>query len=260
MIRWLVESIDAYPDLVRGIAPAGLLGGPEQQQLATFTVLKRRQDWLLGRWTAKNLLQTHLAETTGELVPLDQLWIKHEAGGAPYVTVNGSINGPGLADLLPLSLSISHSHGRAFCALYDAQLDETIEPAARAKAASRLAIGADIEHIEARDRCFVTDFFTPDEITMVDQAPPALYETLVTAIWSGKEAVLKALRLGLRVDTQAVVCDFTPLPSPAEALADWQLFRVERRGILTQTAPADRFSGWWRIIDDFVLTLAVRSN
>jgi len=174
---------------VRGEAPVGLLAAAELAELDTFKVRKRRKDWLLGRWTAKHLVQAHLTETTGHPLPLDQLTIKHEADGAPYVTLHDVTP----ERTLPVSLSISHINGYAFCALYDAQLDENLEPNARAAASKSINIGADIEHIEPRERSFITDFFTSSEIAAIEQMPASQQAALVTAIWSAKEAVVKAL-------------------------------------------------------------------
>ncbi|MFN8493798.1 MAG: 4'-phosphopantetheinyl transferase superfamily protein [Caldilineaceae bacterium] len=254
MIRWLVKSLDVHPDLVRGEAPVGLLAAAESAELDAFKVRKRRQDWLLGRWTAKHLVQAHLTETTGHTLPLDQLTIKHEAAGAPYVTLHDVT--PECP--LPVSLSISHSNGYAFCALYDARLDENLEPNARAAAVNQITIGADIEHIEPRERSFITDFFTSSEIATIEQMPASQQATLVTAIWSAKEAVLKALRVGLRVDTRAIDCKFTPLPSEIMMSNDWTPFGIETA--LQGTATLGQFTGWWRTLDNFVLTLAVRSG
>ncbi len=251
MIRWLVESLDVHPALVRGEAPVGLLTAAELAELDAFKVRKRRQDWLLGRWTAKHLVQAHLTETTGQPLSLDQLTIKHEADGAPYVTLHDVTP----ERTLPVSLSISHSNGYAFCALYDAQLDENLEPNARAAAVKSISIGADIEHIEPRERSFITDFFTSSEIDAIEQMPAAQQAALVTAIWSAKEAVVKALRVGLRVDTRAIECQFTPLPNETVSSNDWTPF-----GIATQQTTLGQFTGWWRTVDNFVLTLAVRSN
>lgn len=251
MIRWLVESLDVHPALMQGEAPVGLLAATELAELDAFKVRKRRQDWLLGRWTAKHLVQAHLTETTGHPLSLEQLTIKHEPDGAPYVTLhNVTPEHP-----LPVSLSISHSNGYAFCALYDAQLDEHLEPTARAAASKSISIGADIEHIEPRERSFITDFFTLREISAVEQMPAAQQAALVTAIWSAKEAVVKALRVGLRVDTRAIECQFTPLPNEVVSSNDWTPF-----GIHTDETTLGQFTGWWRTVDNFVLTLAVRSN
>ena len=65
-------------------------------------------------------------------------------------------------------------------------------------------VGADIEHVEPRDPAFVRDFFTTGEAERVWRCPAKQRDTLVTVLWSAKEAVLKVLRLGLTVDTRRV--------------------------------------------------------
>jgi 4'-phosphopantetheinyl transferase len=182
---------------------------------------KRRGDWLLGRWTAKRLAQACL----GDRRPL-----------AEYVVDNDPDGAPRLLDFPQIDLSISHSHGLAFCALSEGG-----------------KLGADIERIEARSSGFVGDYFTDDEIGYVRAAAPDVQDTLVTVIWSAKEAALKALRLGLRADTRAVGC--RPQPATATPAADWLPIEIridsDRLGV-----DAARMMGWWRMHNEFVLTLA----
>ena len=141
---------------------------------------KRRHEWLLGRWTAKQLLRHSLASYEG--LPLEAISVANDPDGAPYLAVEGE-------GRLPVSLSISHRAGRAVCAL---------SPAASP------SIGVDLEYVETRAPAFVNDFFTAEESARVWACPDPLRDTLVTVIWSAKEAVLKALREGLRLDTRAV--------------------------------------------------------
>ena len=78
-------------------------------------------------------------------------------------------------------------------------------------------------------------------------------DVLVTAIWSAKEAVLKALREGLRIDTRSLTCRFGDQgASPSE----WTPF-VVALDVDLSTRYAGTWSGWWRIHDRFVLTLAL---
>jgi 4'-phosphopantetheinyl transferase len=214
---------------------------------------KRRRDWLLGRWTSKRLLQSLVEQQIGLRLPLDAFVIDNHPSGAPVLDVRShaaashtagmkmapigyrlsAIGYFHISKIQNLQISISHSRGRAFCALSDAA-----------------AVGADIEHIEPRAWQFAEDYFTPGEILRVRRAPAAQRETLITAVWSAKEAALKALRLGLSVDTRSVACDLV-----AEQEGGWAPIAFiydERR--LGQIAPA--VTGWWRRIDDFVLTIA----
>ncbi len=125
-IDWLVQEIADYPRIAEGAAPPGLLSKSETARLETLTVNKRRRDWLLGRLTAKQLLQTVLQDATGQSVQLDQIVIENDAEGAPFALLT--------AERLGYSLSISHSNGAAFCAVH-----------------RECTVGVDMERIETRD-------------------------------------------------------------------------------------------------------------
>jgi phosphopantetheinyl transferase len=137
-----------------------------------------------------------------------------------------------------LSLSLSHSGDRACCAITLEGVD---------------GLGADLERIASRPPGFAADYFTPAEIAQVDQAPLHLRDTWITAIWSAKEAALKATRLGLSVDTRSVECRLSG--SLLGALAGWLPFAVQWDcdRLPRECRPVQ---GWWRQIDSFVLTLA----
>jgi 4'-phosphopantetheinyl transferase len=226
MIHWLVQSLEAHPDLLQGLAPAGLLSPAEVARFHALKSAKRRRDWLLGRWTAKQLLRQVMARD-GSTVALDAIVVDNDDSGAPVV------NDP------PFSLSISHSHGYAFCA---------------AVAHPAWPLGADLEWIVPRASTFASDFFTEAEAALVARAPAAARDVLMTAIWSAKEAALKALHLGLRVDTRTVACLVEPVPERPPVWTpfaiSWDAQRLDR--------PAPPLAGWWRVSDNFVLTLVTQ--
>jgi 4'-phosphopantetheinyl transferase len=226
MIEWLVQSTTDLPAL-----PAeAWLSPPERERLATLRVEKKRQEWLLGRWTAKRLVQTILQRDGYGPVELSALSITPAPDGAPQLYITPQ---PSALTSRP-AISISHSGGLALCAL----------------APAGVAVGADIETIAARGPAFANDYFTPGERELAGAAPAALRDTLVTAIWSAKEAVLKALRHGLTVDTRRVEC---PVPL-AGARAEWAPFTATCHPSLG--APPGGVRCWWRRLDDVVLTLA----
>ena len=233
MIHWLFQSAAELP------AEAHLLSSLSEEEgaaLARYTVPKRRADWLLGRWTAKQLVQDYLRRQGGDDLPLNQIVVLADPDGAPFVSLAfGSAEARRL-ERLPVSLSISHSHGHALCAL-------CAEPGA--------TVGADLELIEARDPSFTADFFTPAEQAAVAAAPEHLRATHVTALWSAKEAVLKALREGLRVDTRQVE---TALP--AVLAEEWSPLEIALDGKLAVRHPGV-WSGWGRRREGFVLTTAL---
>ncbi len=168
----------------------------------------------------------------GDDTALRHIVIARRADGSPYVV---DANG---ADL-PLTLSISHSRGHAFCAVV---------------CGAERPLGADIEFVEARSPLFAADYFTEAELATL---PPSLSDTerdlLVTAIWSGKEAALKAVRAGLTVDTRTVSCLFH---NDVQTGDSWSPFRIVWR---PGQAAADRpaLAGLWRRSGPFVLTLAL---
>jgi len=226
MIHWLIQSASSHPDLTRAVPPAGLLCPDENTLFQGLKIEKRRFDWLLGRWTAKHLLRAMLEQE----FDLNQICILKDANGAPLVQ---------LADQPIISLSISHSGDYAVAAA-------TLEPAS--------CVGIDIEFVKARSDAFVHDYFTQEEIACVQRSAPELIETMMTAIWSAKEAALKALRLGLTVDTFAAVCLIDP---PSEIPTTWTPFEIhinaQHLGSLSHI-PA--LKGWWRTYNGYVLTLA----
>ena len=57
MIHWLLQSYADCPEVANGQAPLGLLNAAEIERLGQFTVEKRRREWLLGRYTVKQLVQ-----------------------------------------------------------------------------------------------------------------------------------------------------------------------------------------------------------
>ncbi len=234
-VLWLVSAAADDPALAAGVAPGSLLAADEAARLATLKIAKRRRDWLLGRATAKALLQAWLAqeivapsaanliihsETTGVPTP----WLADSRGRAP----------------LPVSLSISHCDGHALCALID-----------RRGAATAVSLGADMEKVEPRAGSFVADYFTPGEVAQVQRATDADHDAVVTAVWSAKEAVLKAVQLGLSVDTRAVDIDLGGRP-PSH---DWQPLRIGWDARLAQS-PDAALTGLWRQWGPYILTLA----
>jgi 4'-phosphopantetheinyl transferase len=126
-IYCLLQSAGTHPGLAEGIPPAGLLSPQELARCDGLKVSKRRRDWLLGRWTAKQLLRAYLAATAGQIPSLDQIEILAEEDGAPYAWFGAR---------LPISLSISHSGSESFCAICEQEVGQ---------------VGADIEQIEPRE-------------------------------------------------------------------------------------------------------------
>lgn len=218
LIHWLLAERTPASHREAGI----FLSPEEQQKLATLRFPKRRDEWLAGRWAAKSLVRS-LPEW-GD-IPFAQIEIGNNPEGAPFVRLPEGRTPPGC-------LSISHSGPFAFCAL---------------AAESGFRFGVDLEKVEPRSGSFVRDFFTPEEQRLVDAVPVGEQEIAVTLIWSLKESMLKALGMGLRLDTRQVevltVGELVP--------GDWREVRVGEPG--TKNRP---WSAWWQRRGDYLLTVA----
>jgi hypothetical protein len=123
-----------------------------------------------------------------------------------------------------------------------------------------LGLGIDLGRVEPRSPGLVETFFTEDERRFVRAAPTEERELRANLVWCAKEAVLKALGLGLTVDTRDLSC----LPSPG--LADPSEFPVapregEWRPFVAACGPAllpggGTILGIWRTFPGFVGALA----
>ncbi len=179
---------------------------------------KRRRDWKLGRWTAKQAVRCCLelsqrAPSAVEIIAAPD--------GAPEAFLDGKP--------APLSISISHSARMALCVV--------------SKMGIRL--GCDLEEVRSQEAGFAADYFTSGELALVDRAGPGDRDLFVMLIWSAKESVLKALRHGLRRDTRSVeVC------VPAASGVGWRPLSA------LDLEASHTFHGWWRTREGLVHTIA----
>jgi 4'-phosphopantetheinyl transferase len=154
----------------------------ELATLAGLRFAKRRSDWRLGRWTAKRAISAYLGLPATSQA-LRQLEIRPASSGAPEVLW---ANRPTV-----ITISLSHRSGIAVCAVAPAGV-----PA--------VALGCDLERIEPHSDIFLADYFTLEEQSLVQEAASGDRWRLLALLWSAKESLLKALRLGLRADTRSV--------------------------------------------------------
>jgi phosphopantetheinyl transferase len=224
MIDWLTVERHNCP------LPQCVLGPEERAHHAELRTEKRQQDWLLGRVAAKRLVLRHLG-ARGAGLPPAAIRIVSDPDGAPRVAPAGlALADTRLcAELRSLRISISHTAGRSLCALLGGQAT---------------GLGADIEQVTARGASFAESYDTAAELALLAAAPTEHYDTLSTAIWSAKEAVLKFTRHGLRVDTRSVTC----LPAPP-ARGGWAPVAI------TTELTGVPLVGWWRVSADYVITI-----
>jgi len=216
-----------------GDSDVGPLHSSEREVYASLRAPKRRHDWLLGRRVAKRLIQSALADHTGGVLAPDEIVILNHPDGWPQV----SLLGPGEA-APPLTLSISHAGNHAFCAV---------------AFGANVPLGADIEAVEPRSPGFVADYFTATERDLIEAAAEDRRPTLANAVWSGKEAALKAIRRGLAEDTRLVTC----LPLENAVDHGWRRLEYHWEAAGRILPPLE---GRWRAQDGFVMTLAADSS
>lgn len=197
------------------------LSRPEQERASQLRFPKRRDDWLLGRWTAKHAVAAFLA-LCGTSRTLRRVEIRAMDTGAPRVFVDGVP--------APLEISISHRAGIAACAV--------------TSAGNRL--GCDLEWIEPRSEAFVGDYLSPSEQRLVADAAPEDRDRVTNLLWSAKESALKALRTGLRLPSRSVVVTF---PEPSAADSNESTESVEPltwHPLLVMCEDGQAFHGWWQ--------------
>lgn len=196
------------------------LSANETLRLNAMRFPKRRGDWRLGRWTAKQAVASCL-NLPAFPDALARIEILPASSGAPEVL---------LPNTCPdLTISLSHRAGTALCAV----------------APSAVKLGCDLEVIEPHSDAFVNDYFTSEEQALIGRAPPVERLGVLALLWSAKESALKALREGLRLDTRSVIV------SPSAGACDlfgWSPLTV-------RYADGQLFDGWWRSTDGMVRTV-----
>ena len=219
-VGWLTQSM---PDL-----PSGLdwhaqkwLADEERVRLAAMRIAKRRADFALGRWTAKRAIAAWMATAP----PLDALAVRAAADGAPEAYLGGV--------RLPLTVSLSHSAGRALAAVRDGSA----------------ALGADLERGEPRSPLLVDEFFTSDEAARIRARPADDRDRAITALWSAKESALKARRSGLREDPRRIGVELG-LDAAGAPDGAWRAMAIAVDG-----SPAG-LTGWWCDDAGYVITVA----
>jgi 4'-phosphopantetheinyl transferase len=211
-VFWLTQSLSDIPQ------DASWLSQAELAVLAGFRFTKRRDDWKLGRWTAKQAVCRYMLKDSPILSDLE---IRAAEDGAPEAFMRGEPAG--------VSISISHSRQKSLCVLGPLGFE----------------VGCDLEWIEPREERFAGDYFRAEEISTLQQFP-AEEALLVNLIWSAKETVLKILRKGLTRDTRSVSIQ----PSFQGPEDSWKIWF----GRCLESSRS--FYGWWRNREGFIYTAA----
>jgi 4'-phosphopantetheinyl transferase len=167
--------------LARALAAAGgpgrLLTDSEQAALDALTLERRRRDWLAGRLAAKRAVRA-VARARGEAAPpWATISVLNSPDGAPWFVVDGR---PELGT--EWNISIAHDDGFAVCAI--------------ARTARAGFVGVDIERDRPLALHMLRYVLTPAERSRITDAKPAAAPAPL-AVWTAKEAVVKAARGGV---------------------------------------------------------------
>jgi 4'-phosphopantetheinyl transferase len=209
------------------------LSAGETSRLASLQFEKRQRDWRLGRWTAKRAVASCL-NIPNDVDLLAEIEIRAAPSGAPYVFF--------FDQPAAVSISLSHRVGHALCVV----------------GSSRASLGCDLELVEPRDKSFLADYFTKNEQILLAQASADEQPELATLLWSAKESALKALHVGLRLETTCL--DVSPTytshyrTNDAHQAADiaWLPLSLHRSG-------GHILCGCWRCANNMVRTVVFNS-
>lgn len=205
-IDWLEQGLADVP------ADNDWLSATETCELNRLRVPKRRSEWRLGRWTAK--LAASMVMGIDAVPALFRLFeVRRLPSGAPRICHLG----------LPVNFAISLTHraGRAACAV----------------SSSCTALGCDLELAEPRSDAFIRDYFSDAERALLASPFGRGHLWLATLMWSAKESTLKALGVGLTMDTRELLVTVGD-PGASSAGATWQPISIECKRQI--------FSGWWQ--------------
>jgi 4'-phosphopantetheinyl transferase len=168
--------------------PKEILNEIELQEYNSFKFEKRRIDWLGGRYSAKKAIIKALDKKLG----YSDTEILNDANRKPYFKIKDK--------MYSNVLSISHCGSYAISAVGTDK---------------NTVLGVDIEKIETRSNGWKEELLSHFEKSDTDDAS-------LTIKWTSKEAVLKALGLGLSVDLhQLKIIDNKPVFS-GKLLEIWQ--------------------------------------
>ena len=197
----------------RNIDALAMLSDEERQAYDRLRSEERRGEWLAARVAARRVISRYFRDFFGKSVGLDDIHVTKSDAGKPSAVVETD---DFEISILPLpDLALTHSSGLAVAAVTVPECDERL--------------GVDLERIEERTDNFAESYFTDDERQLALPESDGRKATLHTLLWTVKEAVSKALGVGLELSThEIVVTDVRP------AGAHWQV-DVELRGQAVET-------------------------
>ncbi len=146
------------------------------QERQTFSGLmkeQRQQNWLCGRYAAKQLVQRYLQAHSNKKIRLSEIEIHSGRHGEPLVMI-------GDRALREICVSISHDHRNGFAGLTQIREEGLI--------------GVDVQKIRAVHKKLSARIFSESEFAGLRERFPQALDERVILCWSLKEAGYKCLR------------------------------------------------------------------
>jgi len=203
-VRVASAVLPAYPP---SSWPARQPGSPSEGGAPSVRPLARREQSRAGYVAARHLVRQRHRLSHHDRVAVD---IRHVADGPergrPFYCIGST---PG-----PFSLSISHAEGWAIAALARGT-DERV--------------GVDIETVVPRDPAFEAIAFSQDESDRLARLSGAARWRAVARGWVLKEALLKAIGIGLTVPLPAITVDGLECDEGPWAFRPWTGVAVTSR-------------------------------
>jgi phosphopantetheinyl transferase len=228
MINWIFadnSSID-FQDCQRN--PESCFNIDEQNEYGKLRISKRKTEWLFSRWVCKLLVKE--SDGLPAKTPLQTIAIRKTANGVPFVDI-AEVGRTGW-------LSLSHSTNKVLAAF---SKDDSYR------------FGVDLEYLEERDSQLIEDYFTETESQWVNSASGDEMNFRANLIWSAKEAYLKAIEIGLQMDTRKIQIKPTQKMENVDGWHEigfcvdgiesvaWRLFfRREAGFVLTMCLPSEK--------------------
>lgn len=149
-----------------------------------FKTPQRRQDWLAGRWAAKELIQKYFYDEAGQELALSHIEIMNDENGAPYARVPRTthhlrdLRSPSLkVGTLDFKISLAHSAGYGLAGF-----------------SPHGPIGVDLQQIRPVRPGLVERVLTEYEREKLRCYSPQHSLESFFVFWTLKEAAIKALR------------------------------------------------------------------
>lgn len=180
--RRILESIYSSQELLKSSKNSSSIPeGFDETEFAEHppsVSAKRANEWIAGRLALKKTVRSLLEESDNPPVALEDIRIVQDGQGKPCATTSRTTGDP------VCEVSLSHSNGLVM--------------AAAGRLGDFRGLGIDVEKVEDRGSSWTEDYFTDQEQAGSDFTPQK--SAYFTQVWCIKEAVLKALGVGLRVD------------------------------------------------------------